>query len=110
MYKITIRTKSGDRVTYSASEGVFQSFKGWLIGGEGTAETDPAMFRGSLPGHTIGGYGSRPCGTFLFENGAIIKDNIDSVSWQELVEQVAGHASQRVPVEMLDEYRDAMSS
>ena len=63
MYKITIRTKSGGVALYEASEEVFQFFKCWLTGGEGTAENHSSVF--------------------FFQNGAVHRDNIDIVSWKQ---------------------------
>ena len=81
MYKITIRTKSGGAAPYEASEEVFQSFKRWLVWGEGTAENDPRVFA-QFPGQAMSGYHQKPWDIFFFQEGAIRRDNIDLVSWK----------------------------
>lgn len=104
MYRITILTKNGNAAIHDASDEVFNSFKGWLIGGEGTAESDPAYygsFMGGLPGNTLGGITRQPCSTFLFADGAIHRDNIDTVSWEQRAPRPA--AQPRQQIEMLDE-------
>lgn len=87
MYRITIRTKSGSVPVFWANDVVFSSFKSWLIGGVGAAEAD---------------LNRRPCDVFFFfEEGAIHRDNIDVVSWEQQAPRT-GVQTQR-SFEMLDE-------
>ena len=101
MYTITILTKSGNTAIHNVSEYVFQSFKDWLIDGEGTAKTNSTMFQDGLPNNLNNGYHQKPCNIFLFSDGAIQRDNIDTISWGELVKQPATVPRQRI--ETIDE-------
>jgi hypothetical protein len=104
MYKITIVTKNGHAAVYRASTEMFKTFRGWLIGGESSAEALPEYYGTKYPLNVgFAGAVHKPCGTFLFEGGAVIKDNIDTVSWTE--EEVALKPPQK-EVFMLDEFID----
>ena len=96
MYTITIVTKSGNTQYHVAAEELFQMFTGWLIGGPSSADSQLNWSQPTTLGNAFSV--APPCSTFLFEDGAVIRDNIDTVSW----EQQIPHARRNPRFEIVD--------
>jgi len=88
MHYITIHTKSGNIQRVTAEPAVFTAFKGWLAGGHSGQEEE---WNASMPSLQSAGYGFPTQGrtavaeTFFFSEGAVIRSNIDTISWASQV-------------------------
>ena len=83
LYNIKVQTKHGNAQFFVADEALYRSFRCWLVGGHsGQEEESWGSLMSGLSTTRFSPTASTPVAeAFFFASGAVLRSNIDTVTW-----------------------------